>query len=305
MDRVFIFIEEWTGLSPVTQGRILLTLVIVLILVLVSRWMQSLLRRKVADLTQRYYWSRVVTYAVVLLGILIIARVWVEGIQPLFTYLGIFGAGLAIAMHDTVANIVGWIFILWRRPFQVGDRVEIGGTIGDVIDIRLFQFSVLEVGQWVDADQSTGRIVHIPNGKVQREPLANYTKGFKYIWHEIPVLITFESNWKAAREILEEIVREHVDRLSAGAEEQIRQAARKYMIFYGKLTPIVYLTVRDSGVQLTMRFMVNPRRRRGTEEEIWEAILEEFGQRDDIEFAYPTIRYFDNRMEGGQGPQAP
>ena len=300
MDTITQFIEQWTGLSVAVQKQFFFSILIVLSLLLIRYWIRGSIRRRVEDVSHRYYWQRITTYTIVILAILIIARVWFMGIQPLFAYFGIVSAGLAIALHDTIANLAGWLFILLRRPFQVGDRVEIGDIAGDVIDIRLFQFSLLEVGNWVDADQSTGRIVHVPNGKVMREPLANYTKGFRYIWHEVPVLITFESDWQKAKEILETIAEERVHQLSEDAEDQIRQAARQYMIFYGKLTPKVFLTVKDCGVLLTLRYMVNPRRRRNTEEDIWTGILVAFAQHDDIDFAYPTLRYYDHRSEGKQ-----
>ncbi len=253
MNGITQFIEQWIGLSADLQRQILLSILIVLLLYLIRLSIMSGIRRRVEDASHRYYWQRITTYTIVLLGILVIARIWIEGIGSIFSYLGILSAGLAIALTDTIANLAGWLFILLRRPFQVGDRVEIGGLAGDVIDIRIFQFSVLEVGNWVDADQSTGRIVHIPNGKVMREPLANYTKGFRYIWHEVAILLTFESNWQEAKRLLEKIAEEKVHQLSEDAEEQIRQAARKYMIFYGKLTPKVFLAVKDSGVLLTLR----------------------------------------------------
>ena len=96
---------------------------------------------------------------------------------------------------------------------------------------------------WVDADQSTGRIVHVPNSKVLREPLANYHIGFEYIWNEIQVRITFESAWKKAKRLLQEIASANVEHLSTGAQAQIRQAAKKYFVFFTKLIPIVYTTV--------------------------------------------------------------
>jgi len=210
----------------------------------------------------------------------------------LTTFLGLASAGVAIAMHDTIANLAGWFFIISRRPFKVGDRIQIGEIAGDVIDIRIFQFSVVEIGNWVDADQSTGRIVHVPNNKVLREPLANYQIGFEYIWHEIPVLITFESDWIKAKKLLEKIASENAEHLSAGAQEQIRRAAKRYLIFYGALTPIVYTTVKDSGVLLTVRYLVNPRQRRTTQQQIWEAILNAFEKEDNIELAYPTTRFY-------------
>ena len=141
-------------------------------------------------------------------------------------------------------SFAGWMFILWRQPFGLGDRIQIGEARGDVIDIRLFRFSLMEIGNWVHADQSTGRVVHIPNGRVFTETLANYSKGFQYIWEEIPVLVTFESDWEKAKQILSDIARSHTEHLSGPAQENVRKASRQFMIFYEKLTPIVYTSVR-------------------------------------------------------------
>ena len=157
-----------------------------------------------------------------------------------------------------MANLVGWAFILWRRPFEVGDRIQIGDTAGDVIDLRIFQFTLLEIGNWVDADQSTGRVIHVNNGQVFTLSVANFSKGFEYIWNEVPVLVTFESNWEKAKGILGAIAAKHGEDLSTAAEEKLRQAARKFMIFYSKLTPTVYTSVRDCGVLLTDSVSLRP-----------------------------------------------
>jgi small-conductance mechanosensitive channel len=249
-------------------------------------------RRRVDDVQQFYHLRRVILNTVTLLGVLLVARVWILSFGSLATFLGLMSAGLAVAMHDTIANFTGWLFIVWRKPFTVGDRIQIGENSGDVIDVRMFEFSLIEIGRWVDADQSTGRIVHVPNSRVLREPLHNYETGFKYIWHEIPVLITFESNWRKAKELLTQIAVRHAEHLSVGAEEQIRLAAMKYLIFFKKLTPIVYTSVRDSGVLLTLRYIVKPRERRGSEQVIWEAILDAFAEAGDISLAYPTRRLY-------------
>lgn len=228
-------------------------------------------------------------------------RVWYEGFQSIATFLGLLSAGLAIALKDLLVNLAGWIFIMWRRPFEVGDRIQIGNLVGDVIDLRIFQFTLMEIGGWVDADQSTGRVVHIPNGKVFTEAQANYHKGFQYIWNEIPVLITFESNWKKAKGILQKVGIKHAEHLSASAEQRIKEASRKFMIFYSKLTPTVYTSVKESGVLLTIRYLCEPRRRRDSEEAIWEEILEKFAHCPDIDFAYPTRRFYNNLLERKSG----
>jgi len=204
-------------------------------------------------------------------------------------------------LKDLLVNLAGWIFIIWRKPFEVGDRIQIGNQSGDVIDIRIFQFTLMEIGNWVDADQSTGRVIHIPNGKVFTEPQANYHKGFQYIWNEVPVLVTFESNWKKAKEILHRMGVEHAEHLSTSAEQRIKEASRKFMIFYTKLSPTVYTTVKDCGVLLTIRYICEPRRRRDSEQAIWEDILREFAKCADIDFAYPTQRFYNNVLEGKTG----
>ena len=265
----------------------------VLFFLSLGRFLVNLIvKRRVTDMKRLYGLRRTVLYVYTLLIVILLALIWLKEFGSLTTFLGLASAGLAIAMHDTIANIAGWVFILSRKPFEVGDRIQIGESAGDVIDIRFFQFSIVEIGNWVDADQSTGRIIHLPNSKVLREPLANYQTGFNYIWNEIPVLITFESDWKKAKVILGNIAHDNAEHLSNGAQAQIRKAAERFMIFFDKLTPIVYTSVKDSGVLLTIRYLINPRQRRTTEQQIWEAVLDAFAEEKNIELAYPTTRFY-------------
>jgi small-conductance mechanosensitive channel len=298
-------LSEWLqstfGLSEMMVTRVVSSILAVLLLWLVRRLILSVLWRRIEDVKIRYRWRKTTTYILVPFGTLIVGRIWFEGIGSIATYLGLVSAGLAIALKDLVVNLAGWAFILWRRPFDVGDRIQIGDFAGDVIDLRIFQFTILEIGNWVDADQSTGRIIHLPNGKVLSEPLANYSRGFSYIWNELPILVTFESDWQKAKTILQEIGAKHAAHLTDEAKAQIREVSRRFMIFYSTLTPTVYTSVADSGVMLTVRYLCDPRKRRGTAEAIWEDVLEAFGREDGIDFAYPTHRYYDNRIEGKPG----
>ncbi len=151
---------------------------------------------------------------------------------------------------------------------------------------------MLEIGNWVDADQSTGRIVHIPNGKVFIVPQANYTSGFDYIWNEISVRITFESDHLKAKTILQEITNVKAKNFSDDVEKEILEASKTYLIYYKNLTPIVYTKVKDFGIQLTIRYLCNPRKRRSSEHEIWEEIIARIKKEPDIQFAYPTTRFY-------------
>ncbi len=272
--------------------KLIYTLSWMLVLFALKFFTAKLVCRQVDDDKRRYHIRRTISYVYTFIVVIVIGSIWFKGIASLSTFLGLASAGLAVAMHDTIANMAGFFFIEARKPFRVGDRIQLEDFKGDVIDIRLFQFSIVEVGNWVDADQSTGRIVHVPNSLVLRSPLSNYHIGFEYIWNEIPILITFESNWKKAKELLLGIGRENAEYLSQGAQAQIRHAAQKYLIVAGKLTPTVYTSVKDSGVMLTIRYLVDPRQRRGTEQKIWENILDAFAQEPDIDLAYNTTRFY-------------
>ena len=190
---------------------------------------------------------------------------------------------------------------MWARPVDIGDRIQIGKFAGDVIDKSIFHLTIMEIGNWVDADQSTGRVIKVPNSYLFSEVFANYSKGFQYIWDEIEVLITFESNWQKAKELLSEVAHTHSQHLSKAAEKKIKEASSRFLIYYSKLTPIVYTSVKDSGVLLTIRYLCEPRKRRGSQEGIWEDILKAFSDCDDIDFAYPTTRFYNNIPEGKPG----
>lgn len=293
--------EEVTGFGSAVQTKLLLSLVAIALIWLFRRLILFLVGRRTEDVRVRYRWKKVSAYFGFLVALLVLGWVWLKGFTAVATYLGLLSAGLAIALKEPLVDLVGWSFILWRRPFEVGDRIQIGAHAGDVIDLRIFQFTLLEIGNWVAADQSTGRVIHIPNGRVFTEAVANYTRGFNFIWNEIPVLITFESDWREAKRILQRIAESHAASLSELAQEELRKASRRFMIFYSKLTPTVYTSVEDSGVLLTIRYLCEPRQRRGSVQAIWEDILTEFGDRDDIDFAYPTRRFYDHVREGKPG----
>jgi len=286
------------GLSPVVLAKLVKTFVVWLLFLGVQKVFCSVVNRRLQDVSRRYLVHKTFNYTTGALIFIATMIIWFGGFTGWTAYLGFVSAGLAIALQDPLSNLAGWLFITSRKPFVVGDRIEIGDVKGDVIDQRLFQFSLIEIGNWVDADQSTGRIIHIPNGWVFKNPVANFTASFEFIWNEIPVMVTFESDWKKAKEILQEIAVRHSAVKTEKASRQVRRASRKYMIFFQHLTPIVWTSVADSGIVLTLRYICDPRKRRSSSTGIWEDVLAAFAECPDIDFAYPTTRYYDNRAEG-------
>ncbi len=234
-----------------------------------------------------------VAYIATLVGGIGLINIWLGGVGGIGTYLGILSAGIAIALADVLENLAGWAFIVLRRPFKVGDRIEIEGRAGDVVDVRAFRFSMLEIGNWVEADQSTGRLIHVPNGKVFSQPVINYTEGFPYIWDEIGVLVTFESDWERAEAMVREALAAHAPDTDEGSiRRAIREAGQQYLIRYTHLAPATYISVRDSGVMVSGRYLVGVRQRRGVTDAMWRALLHAIAADTSVELAYPTVRTY-------------
>ncbi|MFW6140851.1 MAG: mechanosensitive ion channel family protein [Acidobacteriota bacterium] len=272
--------------------KLLFSLLTIFIAYIISLLISRIVNKTVVDLKKRYTARKAVVYIVSALAIINIVLIWLKEQTSIATLLGIGGAGLTLALHQPVTSMAGWLLLLIRRPYDTGDRVQIGNVKGDVIDIRLFYTSLLEIGNWVGSDQSTGRVVHCPNSKVFTESIFNYTRGFEYIWNEIKVVVTFESGWERAKKIiLDAAVKDELDHKES-VREKIAHMSRKYLIHYEKLTPVVWANIVDFGVELTLRYLTNARKRRSSQDKICQIILQRFNQEPDVEFAYPTYRIF-------------
>ena len=292
---------EIASLSPLTV-RIISTFVIVIVLVALRSLGALWVARKVADKDAQFRARKGLTYFATIVAVVVLTFIWLPFVNDLATFLGLLSAGIAIALADAFLNLAGWVYIVFRRPFKVGDRIQIGDEAGDVIDLRAFRFTLLEIRDWVDADQSTGRVLHVPNGRLFRESMANFTEGFHYVWHEVPMLVTFESNWRNA----EAMMRRALDAVAIPEDEARRttervSAARDYRISYSHLTPTVYITTRDSGVLVTGRVLVEAHSRRGIEDAVWRSLLDEIAADDNVDLAYPTIRGYLPDVHGTGG----
>ena len=269
--------------------ELLLTVAIVFTAFIVVRISHRISRKYLESPERVYRSTKSVRRMVVFLGVVSIALVWSPGFGDILTLLTVIGAGMAIALREVLMSIAGWARITLMSSYKEGDRIEINGVSGDVIDIRVLRTSLMEIQGWVDADQSTGRIVHIPNSWVFLYPVYNYTRSFKFIWNEIPITVTFRSNWRAARDIMMKYAEESAAIVEQQAREEIQQISREFLIHYAILTPFVYVRIAEDGVQLTLRYLCEARKRRGSEHALNLMMLDDFREHPDIELAHRTL----------------
>jgi small-conductance mechanosensitive channel len=174
-------LEHSVGLPAHRQETPLAGAAIIVALWLLRVVTLAVVRKRTTGIRMRYQRRNGPAYIAAGISMALIGRICFEGVHSLATFPGLVVTGLVIALKDVVGNPAGGVFPLWRRPFEAGDRIQIGPHAGDVIDIRIIQFTLKQAAAWVDADQSTGRIVHIPDGLVFATPQVNYTRGFDYI----------------------------------------------------------------------------------------------------------------------------
>ncbi|NNF03470.1 MAG: mechanosensitive ion channel family protein [Rhodothermales bacterium] len=277
--------------NPIAFNAVLSAAVVLGILLIV--WIARRLAIRYLDSPERVFRATRSTRRVgLLLAVISLALIWSPGYGDLFQLLTIIGAGMAIALREVLLAVAGWMRVTLLREYQHGDRIEVNGVRGDVVDVRVMRTTLMEIGGWVDNDQSTGRLVHIPNNWMLEYPVYNYTGTFKFIWNELPIIVTFRSDWRAAREIMLKYANESAEIVEQQARSEIRAMSREYLIHYSILTPFVYVRIQPNGVELTLRYLCEAQKRRGSEHALNLLILDDIREHPNIEFAYNTVGLF-------------
>lgn len=245
--------------------------------------------RGIKDARSQYSFRRTISIIYYVAIIVAIIGIWVRDTQTLLVSYGLVAAGIAVTLQDVFKSFAGGVIIFATGVYKVGERIEIGGKFGDVIDIGIMYTTLLETREWVQGDQPTGRIITIPNSGVLNNPVNNYTNELSFIFEDMSIPLTFESNWKKATTEILAIVRRETEHVATIADEQLRAMRRKFYVEKRAVEPAVFLTVTDNWINLNIRFPAMARERRITRSRINTAILEMIEASDDIKVASTTI----------------
>jgi small-conductance mechanosensitive channel len=263
-------------------GKLTTTAVIAAGTIFVGMTAGRLLSRRVDDRYRKYYARKIVHYVAWVVALIALGILWRPFAGQLGLVLGLTTAGLAFAMQEVIGALAGWFNILSGSIFRVGDRVQLGGVRGDVIDITPLRTKVMEIGSsvgddtWVRGRQYTGRIVAISNKATFDEPVYNYSATFEFIWEEIIIPVSYRDDWHAA----EQIITEEAVRISSSkeAEAAIAQMIRRYPVARTEVEPRVYVRATDNYLELAARFVVPVRTARFVKDELTRRILERLAE---------------------------
>jgi len=309
VNELFESLPRWTAAVP--WGGVA-ALLLVIVGYFAYRVLAHRIGDQVADAERRHLYRKRIRYAVGTMVLVTLIVLFIDRIRELGTLLGFVGAGVAIALREYLASVLAWFYILTQRTIALGSRIEIGSARGDVIDIGLFKLTLVEVRGDGLGEQSSGRLVTIPNYKVLIDPVYMFSSGAPYVWDEMDFLVTHESDWERARDLIEQIGREVTAPQQAEVDSGFRRLGDRYAFRPGITTPIVYVSIAESGVNLKLRYLTHVRQRRTSRDEISRRVLRLLSENPDIELAYHTARTyrteidmmrFGEKKEAGAGEQ--
>jgi small-conductance mechanosensitive channel/cell division protein FtsB len=275
--------------------RIFSFLIIAFAIWVLARILRRIPARIVKEEQDRFYINKVITYSSRLVVVLIFLYTIFGEFASLSPFLGLTGAGIAIALQDVIVSFIAWFFIIGRRGLSIGDRIEVSNVRGDVIDIGVLRIVVREVGNWLSNEVPTGRRVFIPNSFVFKNYFFNHSRPQPFINDEIKMLFTFESNWEKALDLVRESARKALEEFfkqGENASELIPQDESFTRWGHGVEAdmPQVFTRIAECGVEIRLIYVTRVRDRNRLRDILNRAILKGLAGQTDITLAYPTSR---------------
>ena len=288
-------------------SQIMIAIVGILIIVFVVRFLRRTVSGQIKQPETRYKFRKLTTFTGYVIAVMFLLSVFVNQLGNFTLAFGIASAGIAFALQEVIASVAGWLAASFSSFYKVGDRVQLGGIKGDVIDMNILRTTLMECGDWVDADLYNGRIVRIANSFIFKEPVFNYSAHFPFLWDEITVPVKYGSDYRLAREILERITNELTKDYVPIAREAWKEVMELFLIEEESVKPVVTIVANDNWMEFTVRYVVDYKKRRSFKDQLFRHILEAFEQTEDrVALASATVQIvdlppFDVRLQDRRG----
>lgn len=267
------YLSKITAIDELYLYLVLSTSVVLIVFLGVKR-VASLIFRKFFNGRREFVFNQVFKIILNILQVLVLLFIWDDYIQNLMTLISVVSAAMTIALRELILNFFCGLYIQMKKPFKVEDRIEIDGIKGDVMSISSLDFEVLEVSNKEERGQSTGVVITFPNSVVFSKPVKNITKGFKYVWDEITVKVKMDCDLSSNKQMLYKIVNELevVKSIPKKMKEQINSINNSNRIYFNQYDPIIYTKLVDNHVELTIRYLMHPKKSRFVESVIWNKV---------------------------------
>lgn len=277
-----------------TVGKIVTFCIGIALIWILIKWLQNRLFTKIKDNDNKYRANKLSSFVGYFLTILLLTIVFSDRLGGLTVAFGVAGAGVAFALQEVIASFAGWLAILFGNFYKSGDRVQLGGIKGDVMDIGVLRTTLMETGEWVDGDLYSGRIVLIANSYVFKEPVFNYSGDFPFLWDEIKIPVQFGSNYDLAESIILNAGKMVAGDLSQASKDNWTNLQNTFRLEDAQTESMVSLIFNDNWVEYTLRYVVAYKKRRVTKTQLFKKLLTDIeATNGEIKLASATFQLVD------------
>lgn len=271
-------------------GKVVTLAIGIAVIWILIKVIQRKLFSKIQSNDSRYQAKKISTFLGYLLTILLLTIVYSDKLGGFTVALGVAGAGITFALQEVIASFAGWIAIMFGGFYKTGDRVQLGGIKGDVMDIGVLRTTIMETGEWVDGDLYNGRIVFIANSFVLKEPVFNYSGEFPFLWDELTIPIDYGSNYQLAEKVIADAANSLAEELSIESKENWNKLRLKYRLEEAQTEPMISMKTKDNWVEFTLRYVITFNKRRSMKSNLYARILHK------IEETSGEVRFSNNNI---------
>lgn len=227
----------------------------------------------------RYNLRRILRLMVYLVLAAIVVSVLFANWYAAVASLGLISLVLGFALQTPITSFIGWVYILLREPYRVGDRISIGEATGDVIDVDYLDTTLWEVGgPYVSTDHPSGRLIKFPNANVLTTAVCNYSwPVFPYIWNEINFPIAYNSDFEFVARVMREAAEEELGEAMMERVRTFREILEKTPVDEVQVheRPSVLFRVNaNTWMDAIVRYVVDPKKAGAVKSRLIITILE-------------------------------
>ncbi len=284
-------------ISDPMAGRMITTPLVIIVIAVLSHIVKKHLLSRMTDNHKIYRLRKIVNTLTYTLCLIIAVSMFSDSVGKLTVLFGVAGVGIAFALQEIIVSVAGWFSITFGNYYRTGDRIQLAGIRGDVIEIGVLRTTLMECGAWVAGDLYTGRIVRVANSSVYKEPVYNYSADFEFLWDEITIPIRPGTNIKVVQSLLEEIAADIVGNFSSQAKESWQHVVRHYRVEDAQVSPMITAHLLIDRINFILRYVVDFKKRRITQHLLTSSIIEKFEKND------PPIRLAATMVEVDRIPE--
>ena len=268
------YLSKITTMDEHLLSTVLATILVLCVFSIIKKLLQLFINKSMISGRREFLTNQFLQIAINLIEILALLAIWSHSIKNLVTLISVISAAMTIALREVIVNFFCGLYIRIKRPFKVEDRIEIDDIRGDVMSISHFEFEIVEVSTKEEHGQSTGVVVTFPTSVILTKPVKNITKGFKYVWNELVIKLDMDCDLVKNKREIYKIVNnlETIKNIPIKMKREIEQINSTNRIYFNQYEPMIYTRIVEDHIELTVRYLMHPKKARYVESVIWNKI---------------------------------